>query len=270
MQNEVLLEDIREDGLAILTLNRPERLNALNGELMEALLQAVRRLASDTAVRAVVLTGSGKAFCAGGDVKEGDGSGRSANGERPGFDERVWSRYSRMQTAQYLQEMPKPTIALLRGAVMGAGLSLALACDFRIGSDTTVLRSAFSNVGLSGDYGIGHALNRIVGSGRALEILMLNNKVGTAQARSWGLLNEVVEDDALESEGLAFALRLAAGPTQAYAAIKSNLMAASRGMPLPEYLLHEVRNQTLCHKTADVREAGRAFMEKRPPHFKGC
>ncbi|MDX9698192.1 MAG: enoyl-CoA hydratase-related protein [Rhodocyclaceae bacterium] len=270
MDDKVLLEDVR-DGLAVLTLNRPERLNALNGELMDALLEATRRLAEDPEVRVLILAGAGKGFCAGGDIREGDSS-RDAPGEphrKRSFDERVWSRYARMQTVRHLQEMPKPTIALLRGPVMGAGMSLALACDFRIAADSAVMRSAFVNVALSGDYGIGHSLNRIVGSARAVEILMLADKISAQQAAEWGLVHRVVEDAQLEEQGLALAARLAEGPTQAYAAIKSNLAAANAGMGIEPYLLHEVRNQTGCHKTEDVREAGRAFMEKRAPKFKG-
>lgn len=268
MSEPVLLEEIR-DSVALLTLNRADRLNAINGELMEALLEATRRLAADDTVRAVLLAGAGRAFCSGGDIREGDRrrDAQGAPARKPEFDEQVWSRYSRMQTARYLQEMPKPTIAMIRGAAVGAGLSLSLACDFRIASETAVLRSAFASAGLSGDYGIGQSLTRLVGRARAAQVLMLSEKIDATAGLQLGLLTRVITDDRLEEETWSFVRQLATGPTFAYGRIKANL--ANAHLPPEQYLLEEVRNQTRCHQTDDVREAGRAFVDKRAPQFKG-
>src|SRR5258706_3212963 len=226
MSDGVLLEQRIGDAV-MLSLNRIERLNALNGELMDALLEATHRVTADSSVRAVMLTGEGKAFCAGGDVKEGsqrrEAATPSSELQRDPFDEQVNQRHARMQGATCLREMHKPTVAVLRGAVMGAGMSLALACDLRIASETMVMRTAFAGAALSGDYGIGYFLSRSVGASRALEMLLLSEKIPAEQALALGLVNRVVPDDQLDREGQRLVERLAGGPTVAYGGIKANM-----------------------------------------------
>jgi len=268
MDQPVLIEE-RRDAVAVLTLNRPERMNALNGDLMDALLEATRRLAEDETVRAVVLTGAGASFCAGGDIKEGSQRRSEPGAPRPTPEEQARDRHARMLTSKYLQEMPKPTLAMLRGAVMGAGLSLAMACDLRIAGTTATFKTAFANAALSGDYGIGRFLLRAVGRSRAVELMLLSEKLDAMRAAELGLVHRVVADERLEDEALSLAARLAVGPTVAYAAIKANLEAALSDLPLEDYLLVEARAQTRCHHTEDVKEAARAFLQKRPPQFKG-
>jgi 2-(1,2-epoxy-1,2-dihydrophenyl)acetyl-CoA isomerase len=260
---DVLLTSF-DEGVLTLIMNRPARLNALSPELMEALHQSIDSAWRDRAVGAVVLTGAGDAFCAGGDVKAmAEGAGH----EEP-FDDRVAALRRRMEVARLLHEMPKPTIAMLRGPAAGAGLSLALACDLRIAGDSARLTTAFAKVGLSGDFGVSYFLTRLVGTARARELLLTSPMIGAADALKLGLVTRLVPDAELEAATKALALSLAKGPRVALGYMKQNLNLAAEGS-LAQLLEAESYRQILGMLTADHREAARAFVEKRPPVFKG-
>jgi 2-(1,2-epoxy-1,2-dihydrophenyl)acetyl-CoA isomerase len=259
-----LLEAIK-DGVAILTLNRPDRLNAMSGEMLDAMLEALPRLADDPAVGAIVLTGAGRGFCAGGDVKA-MAEGREFGGTE--LEEKAQALRSRMEVSRWLHEAPKPTIAMVRGAAAGAGLSLALACDLRVASDNARFASAFARVGYSGDFGGSWFLTQLVGTGKARELYYTAAIVDAAQALSLGMVNRVVPDAKLEDETLALARALANGPRVALRYMKRNMNAAERNS-LKEHLDLEAWHHTRTGMTEDHREAARAFVEKREPTFKG-
>ena len=262
--SEELLEVVK-DGVAVLTMNRPARLNAFSWAMLAAMQEALERLAEASDVGVVVLTGAGRAFCAGGDVKA-MAEGREF-GEMP-VEQKVQELRSRMEVSRWLHEMPKPTIAMVRGAAAGAGLSLALACDLRIAGDTARFGTAFARVGYSGDFGGSFFLTRIVGTAKARELYFTADMLDAQEALALGLVNRVVADTRLEEETFALATGLARGPRIAYAYMKRNLNAAESGM-LENVLDLEARHQILAGMTEDHREAARAFVEKREPVFRG-
>ena len=262
--SEDLLETVK-DGVATLTMNRPERLNAMSRPMLAAMLEALERLAADSEIGVVVLTGAGRAFCAGGDVKA-MAEGREF-GEAP-LERKAQELRSRMEVARWLHEMPKPTIAIVRGAAAGAGLSLALACDLRIAGDTARFGTAFARVGYSGDFGGSFFLTQLVGPAKARELYFTAEMLDAQQALALGLVNRVVPDSRLEEETLALAGRLARGPRIAFRYMKRNLNAAESG-GLKDLLDLEAWHHTRCGETADHREAARAFVEKRDPIFRG-
>ena len=259
-----LLESVK-DGVAVLTLNRPDRLNAMSGEMLDAMLEALPRLADDAAVGALVLTGAGRGFCAGGDVKA-MAEGREFGGDT--LEEKASALRSRMEVARWLHEMPKPTIAMVRGAAAGAGLSLAMACDLRIAGDSARFASAFARVGYSGDFGGSWFLTQLVGTAKARELYYTAEILGAEQALALGLANRVVPDARLEEETLALARRIAAGPRIALRYMKRNMNAAEAGT-LKDLLDLEAWHHTRCGMTEDHREAARAFVDKREPVFRG-
>ena len=259
-----LLEAVK-DGVAVLTLNRPERLNAMSRPMLDALLEALPRLAEDPAVGAVVLTGAGRGFCAGGDVKA------MAEGQELGGDtleEKAQALRGRMEVSRWLHELPKPTVAMVRGAAAGAGLSLAMACDLRIAGDSARFGTAFARVGYSGDFGGSFFLTQLVGTAKARELYFTADLLDAQQALTLGLVNRVVPDARLEEETLELAGRLARGPRIAYRYMKRNMNAAETGT-LKEMLDLEAWHHTRCGLTEDHREAARAFVEKREPVFRG-
>src|ERR671922_1064341 len=193
-----LLESII-DGVATLTLNRPDRLNAMSGPMLDALLEALSRLADDASVGVVVLTGAGRGFCAGGDVKA-MAEGREFGGDT--LEDKAQGLRARMETSRWLHEMPVPTIAMVRGAAAGAGLSLALACDLRIAGESAKFGTAFARVGYSGDFGGSWFLTQLVGTAKARELYYTADLVDAPQALALGLVNRVVPDDRLEEETL--------------------------------------------------------------------
>jgi 2-(1,2-epoxy-1,2-dihydrophenyl)acetyl-CoA isomerase len=233
--------------------------------MLDALLEALPRLAEDPAVAVVVLTGAGRAFCAGGDVKA-----MAEGGEAPeaGLEERAQALRGRMEVSRWLHEMPKPTIAMVRGAAAGAGLSLALACDLRVAGDTARFGTAFARVGYSGDFGGSFYLTQLVGTAKARELYFTADLVDAPQALALGLVNRVVPDARLEEETLGLAVRLARGPRIAYRYMKRNLNAAESGT-LRDVLDLEAWHHTRCGLTEDHREAARAFVDKREPVFRG-
>lgn len=259
-----LLEKVK-DGVAVLTLNRPERLNAMSRPMLDALLEALPRLADDGAVGVIVLTGAGRGFCAGGDVKA-MAEGNELGGQT--MEEKAQALRARMEASRWLHELPKPTIAMMRGPAAGAGLSLAMACDMRIASDTVRLGTAFARVGYSGDFGGSYYLTQLVGTAKARELYFTADLLDAQQALGLGLVNRVVPDARLEEETMALASRLARGPRVAYRYMKRNMNAAESAS-LKEMLDLEAWHHTRTGMTEDHREAARAFVEKREPQFKG-
>jgi 2-(1,2-epoxy-1,2-dihydrophenyl)acetyl-CoA isomerase len=277
MADDVLI-DKQASGVALITLNRPDSLNAMGGQLMPMLARFLDDCARDRAVRCVVLTGAGRAFCAGGDVKDMAAGGRNVPGT-PGdgnsrspaalFHEGVEGlRESQRRTSGMLHTMPKPTIAMVNGHAVGAGLSLALACDIRIASDKAKLGTVFRNVGFSGDFGGSYFLSKLAGIGKARELYFTGEILDAQEALRIGMVNKVVEHDRLHEETLAFAERIAGGPAIAYARMKENLNRAETA-DMWTMLDQEALNMRLSGTTLDHREAARAFVEKRQPVFKG-
>ena len=261
-----------EDRVAVITLNRPERRNALSGPMLKGLATALREAERASDVGAVVLTGAGGAFCAGGDVKAMDerGEGSGGKGARAGgIDDAIQrQRLDQRSTAGRIYTMAKPVIASLPGAAAGAGLSLALACDLRIASENAVLLTAFANVGFSGDYGGTFFLTQLVGSAKARELYYLSERVDAKEAERLGLVNLVVSADALEEKTLELAGRIGRGPTIAYRYMKENLNRAVGGDVI-ECMDLEATHHVHSGQTEDHRNAVRAFVEKRKPEFKG-
>jgi 2-(1,2-epoxy-1,2-dihydrophenyl)acetyl-CoA isomerase len=257
------LRQTRHGGVLVLTLDRQERRNALSPALYEALLAALQAASADARIGAVVLTGAGQSFCAGGDVARMAGA---AEAPPPAFEDRMRGLRRRATISELLHTMPKPTIAMIRGPAVGAGLSLALACDLRYADTTARLRTGFANMGLSGDFGGHYFLPRLVGMAKARELYLTSPMLDAAAALSLGLLNAVVAPDELEAAVLDVASRLADGPRIAIAHMKANLNDGLR-LPLPEMLDRECWRHVRCLETAEHREAARAFVEKRPPRF---
>jgi 2-(1,2-epoxy-1,2-dihydrophenyl)acetyl-CoA isomerase len=264
------LIETQADGIATLTMNRPEARNAMSGEMMAALTEALPRLAADQSVRVVVLTGAGGAFCAGGDVKgfASEASSGSSSGGGFNLEQRVQGLRTGMELSRWLHEMPKPTLAVIPGPAAGAGLSLALACDLRIAADTAKLTTAFSKVGLSGDYGGSYFLPYLVGAAKARELYFTAEVISGQQAFEFGLVNKVAPADLLESEAQAFATHLAGLPTVALGYMKKNLNAAQHGS-LSDVMDLEAMHMIRTFMTEDHKGAAQAFVEKRAPEFKG-
>lgn len=254
---------VEQDGrLRILTFDRAERRNALTPELHHALQEAVLAAAADASVGAVLLTGQGAAFCAGGDVNRSSEAARQAPETQEQRADRVREHGLTVRT---LATMPKPTIAYLNGAAAGSGMAIALACDLRIMHRDAVMRTAYAAIGLPGDLGMSYFLRQLVGPSKALELLMLNPKLASAECLSLGLANLLCNDAA---EALEVAQRLANGPGIAFRHMKQNVgLAGSAG--LAEVIDREADATARCVRTADVKEAALAFREKRAPNFTG-
>ena len=253
-----------EGPLRILSLNRPERRNALNAELMDALVGAVRIAGEDPSVGAILLRAEGPAFCVGGDVKEmATGQGRSLP-----ISERIEVLRQRMEVSRLLHTVNKPTIAALHGAVAGAGLAIALACDFRVMARSTKLTTAFAKVGLSGDFGGSWFLTRLVGPARARDLYLRPRVLDPETLLALGLVTELTDDDRLDEIAHDLARELAHGPRVAQAYIKQNLNRAELGS-LEASLDAEAQRHILSAQSADHLEASAAFVEKRPPVFTG-
>jgi 2-(1,2-epoxy-1,2-dihydrophenyl)acetyl-CoA isomerase len=259
-----------DEGVAVLTFNRPERRNALSSSMLGGLARLLAQLETDDDVRCVVLTGAGGAFCAGGDVKAMAGEtapGGDTAAAPPSYDAVVHrQRLNQRETALRLWNMPKPTIAMIGGPAAGAGLSLALACDLRYAASSAILTTAFARVGLAGDYGGTWFLTRLVGAGRARELYFLSDRITAEEGERLGIVNAVFSPDDLERETLARARRLATGPSIAYRYMKENLNRAVNG-ELGECLDMEAAHHIHTGTTADHREAARAFAEHRESEF---
>jgi 2-(1,2-epoxy-1,2-dihydrophenyl)acetyl-CoA isomerase len=259
-----------QDRVAILTMNRPERRNALSGEMLTGMQAALHDAETSSDVGCVVLTGAGGGFCSGGDVKGMAAGGGGGEGPRATLDEAIHAqRLSQRATAGRLWAMPKPTIASLPGPAAGAGLSLALACDLRIASENAIMTTAFARVGFSGDYGGTFFMTQLVGAAKARELYLLSERVDAKEADRLGLVNRVVPERALEEQTLALASQLAHGPSVAYRYMKENINRALTGADLDECLDLEATHHVHAGLTEDHREAAKAFVEKRTPVFKG-
>ncbi|MEV0388875.1 enoyl-CoA hydratase-related protein [Nonomuraea sp. NPDC050643] len=257
----VVLE--RDGAVAVLTLNRPDRRNALDAGLKRALRRRLEEAASDDAVRAVLLTGAGSAFCAGQDLAEHAAALRADAGHAFDTVEEDYAPIIRL-----LATMGKPVVAAVNGTCAGAGLALALACDLRILAEEAVLATAFTAIGLTCDSGLSSTLARAVGEARAKELVLLGEPFGAQQAVAWGISGRVVPRAEVGTAGRELAARLAAGPTAAYAESK-RLIAQSWDQDLGTVLAAEARAQARLGRTGDHAGAVEAFLAKRKPAFEG-
>jgi 2-(1,2-epoxy-1,2-dihydrophenyl)acetyl-CoA isomerase len=262
-----ILESV-ENNVATLTFNRPEARNAMTRDMFETLLEALPRLGADPSVRAIVLTGAGGAFCAGGDVK---GFAKKADAENAGgydFNIRVNELRRRMEVATLLHEIETPTIAAIPGAAAGAGLSLALACDLRISLDTAKITTAFAKVGLSGDFGGSYFLTKLVGAAKARELYFTGKVLTGTEAEGMGIVNRAVPAGEYEAAVKSFAAEIASMPTVTLGFMKKNLNQALHG-DLKSLLDMEAVHMMSCFDTEDHKGAVKAFVEKKAPVFKG-
>jgi len=258
----VLLET-KQDGIATLVMNRPDRLNALNNELTTALNDALGRLAEEESVRVVVITGAGRAFCAGGDLAL-IGKGR-ATGATQSLEPLLRSG---MQAVLRMRTMSQPVIAAVNGAAAGAGMNIALAADIRIAAEEAAFGQNFAKVGLFPDFGGTYFLPQLVGPARAAELFYTGDMIDAKAALRLGIVNQVVPGVQLEAEVKALALKIMQGPPLAIQAVKKALFGREK-KKLTEALEREVQEQVRCYLSEDCREGIQAFFEKRQPHFRG-
>jgi 2-(1,2-epoxy-1,2-dihydrophenyl)acetyl-CoA isomerase len=258
---ETLLQNL-DSGLLTITMNRPERRNALNTDMTQGMVAAARRAAEDPEVRAVLLKGAGGTFCVGGDVKSMADGSRAAMS----FETRMVNLRRAMEVSRILHEMSKPVVAQLDGAAAGAGLSIALACDFRVASQSVKITTAFAKVGLSGDYGGTYFLTKMLGSAKARELYLLSPVLTAQEALGLGMVTRVVPDTEVDTAARELAMSLAQGPTITYGYIKRNINNAER-LPLEACFDGEALHHSRSNDTADHKEAAKAFVEKRKPVF---
>jgi 2-(1,2-epoxy-1,2-dihydrophenyl)acetyl-CoA isomerase len=254
----------RDGGVATVTLNRPAQRNALDTGLKTALLEALREVAGDDAVRAVVLAADGPAFCVGQDLAE-HAATLAEDGPEAAF-RTVEEHYAPI--VELLATMPKPVVAAVQGACVGAGLGLALACDVRVFAEDATLATAFSGIGLTCDSGLSTTLTRSVGESRARELVLLARPFKPAQAVDWGISGQVVAAGEVAEAARRLAVELAAGPTVAFAESK-RLIGSAWESGLGDTLRAEAAAQARCGATADHRQAVEAFMAKQKPTFAG-
>ncbi|HEU4390435.1 MAG TPA: enoyl-CoA hydratase [Blastocatellia bacterium] len=261
MSENVLITNVA-DRVATLTLNRPEKLNAINRELSLEAVAILEQWSTDPDIGAVVVTGAGRAFCAGGDV-----GGFLGQAERS-LEENIDGLRRAQQFSWLLFNMPKVTIAAVNGHAMGAGLGVCLSCDLRIASDRAKFGTAYAKVGFGGDYGTTWLLTHYVGAPKAKELFFLPDAIDAAEALRLGLVNRVVPHDELESHVRAIATGIANGPLTSYRYMKSNVNAATNS-DFRTMLDREAETHLRCGMTEDHKEGVRAFLEKRDPVFKG-
>ena len=256
------------DRVAVITLNRPEVRNALSDTLTPALRTMIKNCGRNPDVGALLITGAGAAFCAGGDVK-GMGAHRDQKKLEMSFDDRVADLQERQRLLTgALASVRKPTVAALPGPAVGAGLAIAMACDIRIAAESAFVSTGYLRVGLSGDYGIAWLLTRLVGTARARELMFTSDKVDAARCAAIGLVNRVVPDAKLQDEAFALAKSMAEGPAMALRYMKDNLDEAQM-FDFATARDQEAERLIRTTMTADHREAVQAFIEKRKPLFKG-
>jgi enoyl-CoA hydratase/carnithine racemase len=260
-----LLCEIR-DRVALITLNRPEARNALSDRLTPALRRMIKQCGDDPKVGALLITGAGTAFCAGGDVK---GMGSNSTKAEIALEERIADLQMKQRTLTgALVAVRKPTIAALPGAAAGAGLALALACDLRIAAESAIMASGYARIGLTGDYGIAWLLTRLAGTSRARELMFLSERIDARRCEALGLVNRVVPDADLRETAFALAKSLAEGPSIALAYMKDNLDRAVTSDFL-DSMDQEAEKMVRAARTTDHKEAVRAFIDKRKPAFSG-
>jgi len=259
-QNEMVLQKL-DQGLLTITMNRPDRRNALNPDMTRGLVEAARRAAEDHEVRAVLLKGAGGTFCVGGDVKS------MAEGRAPlSFEAKMVNLRRGMEVSRILHQMSKPVVAQVDGAAAGAGLSIALACDLRIASASCKITTAFAKVGLSGDYGGTYFLTHLLGSAKARELYLTSPVLSAQEAYHYGIVTKVVPDAEVEAAAHDVAMSLAQGPTITLGYIKRNINNAE-SMSLEECFDAEAIHHSRAGETLDHKEAAKAFVEKRKPVF---
>ena len=257
-----------DSGVLTLTLNRPDARNAMSAAMNGALQQQLAAAELDPAVKCLVLTGAGKGFCAGGDVKGMAARGDGTVGAHTLDEAIARQRINQRATAGKLFKMAKPTIAALPGAAAGAGLALALACDLRLMASNAIMTTAFARVGFSGDYGGSYFMTQLVGSAKARELYFLSERVSADEALRLGLTNWVCAPEDLVAKTREIALRLAKGPSVAYRYMKENLNRTMAG-EVDDCMDLEATHHIHCGQTEDHREATQAFVAKREPVFKG-
>lgn len=250
----------RSAGIMTITFNRP-KVNAMNEAMARETISALEDASRDEAVRVVVLTGSGRAFCAGQEMSEMQQAAGKIS-----YREHMERTYNPL--VMRIQTLPKPVLAGINGPATGAGLGIALSCDLRLACESAVLRYGFSRLGLGPDSGVSYWLPRLVGYGRALDLVLIDEPINAQQALGLGLVTRFVPDQDFARELAALAQKLASGPTQAYALAKHALQFA-QSAPLSETLENESRIQEAASRTHDHLEGIRAFVEKRPPVFSG-
>lgn len=262
----------RVDGhVAVLSFNRPDRRNALSDAMYDGFGSALAQIEHDPSIRVVLLTGEGRAFCAGGDVKGmHDRNSSTSSDELPrSLEGRIaWLRSRQAMVSLALRTLPQPVVAALPGAAAGAGLSMALSADLRIAAQRAVLVTAFANVGASGDFGTSWFLPRIVGEAKAKELMFLSPRLTAAEAADLGIVNRVLPDEGFEEAAMSFCHDLASRAPIALRYMKENVNR-SLGSSLSEALDAEAVAMLRTMGTADHREAAAAFVEKRPPQFGG-
>ena len=250
-----------DQGLLTITINRPDRRNALSPDVTRGLVDAARRATEDTEVRAVLLKGAGGTFCVGGDVKS------MAAGRAPmTFEEKQVNLRKGMEVSRILHQMAKPVVAQLDGAAAGAGLSIALSCDLRVASESCKITTAFAKVGFSGDYGGTYFLTKMLGTAKARELYLLSPVLSAKEAFDLGMVTKVVPDSEIDKAAHELAMSLAQGPSIAYGYIKRNINNAEK-MSLEECFDAEAIHHSRSGETLDHKEAAKAFMEKRKPVF---
>ena len=264
--SDTVLYDVNE-AVATITMNRPESLNAMNPEMLETMFRVAEKASADPGVRCVVVTGSGRGFSAGGDVKA-MAQGNADGTRGPAVLGRVDQLRQQEEFSRLLTEMPKPTIAAVNGVAAGAGMSVALAADLRVASDQARFTTAFAKVGFSGDFGGTWLLQRLVGPAKARELYFMSSILTAAEAMALGLVTKGVPHDDLMGETMALAKRLAAGPTLAYGRMKDNFNFGTTHT-FGEALQREAENMIASGQTKDHQNAAVAFVERREPTFEG-
>ena len=259
----------QEGRVAVLTFNRPQARNALSGSMYDGFNRVLPVVAASPDIGAVMITGAGGAFCAGGDVKSMASRGAPGSSRGPTVEGRIDDlRFRQEQVSLALHELPKPVVGAIPGPAAGAGLSIALACDVRIMADSAFLTTAFAKVGFSGDFGGSWFLSQLVGTALARELYFTARRVGAEEAKALGLTNRVAPAESFEDEAMAFAQELASGPPIAHRLMKENLNRALHH-ELKECLAAEAVAMTRTGQTEDHKEAAKAFVEKREPEFNG-
>lgn len=258
---EILLD--KEDGVAIVTLNRPEKLNALSPGMRAGIPQAIADIAADDDIKVLIITGAGRAFCSGADV-----GGLAAGTVAPRWIELGHAEGTGFHLGPLIWGLEKPTIAAINGVTVGAGFGIVMNCDIRIASDQARLAPGYVRMGLAMEWGMSYILPRVVGSSRTMEILLTGDFINATEAEQLGLVSKVVPAEELMDTAMKLATKLAAGPTFALRQIK-HAVQRSLDSDYKSQIEYEAYVQSMCLQTEDHKEATRAFLEKRDPEFRG-